>query len=86
MSDQDPVSFRLSKYFAEHVPRALDSLHEEPEGIYQIVYRVGEFMVSAHIWRERPQLDVKPEYTEADREFLKCCNVSAEEESSESAR
>jgi hypothetical protein len=36
----------VANYFEEQVSQVLESLNQDPEGMYQIVYRVGELMVS----------------------------------------
>jgi len=74
--------FRVSKYFQEHVTQVLQSLDADPEGMYQIAYRVGDVMVAAQVWREPAQIEVSPEYTEADREFLRQIQVRVEEDPS----
>jgi hypothetical protein len=80
MDEQNSTPFRVAKYFAEHVPQALESLQTDPEGMYQIVYRVGDVMISAHVWRE-PQTEASASYSEADLRFLKDCHVSPDEHS-----
>jgi hypothetical protein len=86
MNKNDQTPFRVAKYFEEHIPRALEALKSDPEGMYQIVYRVGDLMVSAHVWREPVEPAAKPELTEADRQFLKECKVTVEDRSSDLVR
>lgn len=83
MNKNEQTPFRVAKYLEEHVPRALEALEGDPEGMYQIVYRVGDLMVSAHVWREPVQPAAKPELTEADRQFLEDCKVSIADQSSD---
>jgi len=81
---KDITPFRMSKPFEEHMPDVLDSLASDPDGLYQVTYRVGPLMVSAQVWRDpawgKP---LKEELSDYDREFLKkicvVVNESAEE-------
>jgi len=86
MDERDLTPFRVSKYFEEQIPQVLESLEVDPEGMYQVVYRVGDLMVSAHVWREAAPAEKLPEHTEADRQFLKQFNVSIEESPSDALR
>jgi hypothetical protein len=86
MNERDLTPFRVAKYFEEQVPRVLESLNQDPEGMYQIVYRVGELMVSAHVWRDPSLPDAAEELSEADREFLRQCHVSIGEASTDAVR
>ena len=81
MDESDLTPFRIAKYFEEHVPQALASLSHDPDGMYQVVYRVGDLMISAQVWRETPELEACPQYTEADQEFLRKLNISTIEDS-----
>ena len=83
MDERNLTPFRVTKYFEEQVPQVLESLNNDPEGMYQIVYRVGELMVSAHVWREPGFPDVKEEFSDADREFLRQCHVNPDEKPSD---
>jgi hypothetical protein len=86
MDERDLTPFRVAKCFEEQAPRVLESLKNDPEGMYQIVYRIGELMVSAHLWREPVVAEIKEEFSEPDREFLRQCHVSTDERSSGAVR
>ncbi len=79
MDERDLTPFRIAKYFEEHVPLVLESLSHDPDGMYQVVYRVGDLMIAAQVWREAPELEVCPQYSEADQEFLRKLNISTTE-------
>ena len=80
MDERDLAPFRIAKYFEEHVPPVLDSLSHDPEGKYHVVYRVGDLMISAQIWREPTDIEVCPQYSHSDREFLRKLNISITED------
>jgi hypothetical protein len=80
MDERDLTPFRIAKHFEEHVPQVLESLSQDPDGMYQVVYRVGDLMISAQVWREPPQIEVCPHYSEADQEFLRKLNISTSED------
>ena len=80
MDERDLTPFRIAKYFEEHVPQVLESLSQDPDGMYQVVYRVGDLMISAHIWHEPPDIEVCPDYSNADQKFLRECNISVSED------
>jgi hypothetical protein len=86
MDERDLTPFRVAKYFEEQVPQVLESLNNDPEGMYQIFYRVGELMVSAHVWREPDYPQAATEFSEFDREFLRKCKVSPDQQSSDAIR
>jgi len=78
--------FRMSKPFEEHMPDVLDSLVSDPNGLYQVTYRVGPVMVSAQIWRDAEWGNPTKELlSEFDREFLKQICVATDEGSPEEA-
>jgi hypothetical protein len=71
----------MSKPFEEHMPDVLDSISTDPNGLYQVTYRVGPIMVSAQIWVDAGWGKPAPaELTDYDREFLKQIRVIAEEQ------
>ncbi len=80
MDERDLTPFRIAKYFEEHVPQILESLSQDPGGMYQVVYRVGDLMISAQFWRAEPDREVCPEYSPADQEFLRKLNISTTED------
>lgn len=80
MDERDLTPLRIAKYFEEQVPQVVESLSHDPDGMYQVVYRVGDLMVSAHLWREPPDLEVCPHYSDADQEFLRKLNISTTED------
>ncbi len=86
MDERDLTPFRVAKNFEEQIPRVLESLNQDPEGMYQIVYRVGELMISAHVWREPSLPGAHEELSESDREFLRQCHVSIDEASTDAVR
>jgi hypothetical protein len=62
----------MSKPFEEHMPEILNSLSCDPEGLYQVTYRVGPLMVSAQIWRDATwNQPMREQFSNFDREFLK---------------
>ena len=78
MEEQSLTPFQVSRYFKEHIGNVLETLEENPQGVYQITYRVGDVMVAAQVWRD-PIPEIHPEFSAEDLEFLKHCNVTAEE-------
>ena len=80
MEGQSFIPFRIAKYFEEHVPKALEALSADPDGMYQVVYRVGDLIISAQVWREPQEVEVCPQYSEADQEFLRRLNISPSED------
>jgi len=80
MDEHDLTPFRIAKYFEEHVPQVLESLSHDPDGMYQVVYRVGDVMISAHVWRQPPEIDVCPLYSADDQDFLRKLNISTTED------
>jgi len=76
MDERDLTPFRIAKYFEEHVPQVLESLLHDPHGMYQVVYRVGDLMISAQVWRESQDNEVFPHFSEADQDFLRMLNIS----------
>ena len=86
MDAKDITPFRMSKPFEEHMPDVLDSLESDPNGLYQVTYRVGPLMVSAQIWRDpawcTPSQEVLSDF---DREFLRKIRVVVDESSEEHA-
>lgn len=86
MDANDITPFRMSKPFEEHMPDVLDSLVTDPNGLYQVTYRVGPLMVSAQIWRDPAWGKPAPEQlSDFDREFLKDLRVVVDESAAESA-
>lgn len=83
MDERELTPFRVARHFEEQVPQVQERLNQDPEGLYQIVYRVGELMVSAHVWREPSLPEIRGEFSESDREFLRQCHVSTNEKSSD---
>ena len=83
MDANELTPFRMSKPFEEHMPDVLDSLVSDPNGLYQVTYRVGPVMVSAQIWRDAGWGNPKEELSEYDREFLKQICVAMDENSPE---
>lgn len=80
MDAKDITPFRMSKPFEEHMPDVLDSLESDPNGLYQVTYRVGPLMVSAQIWRDPAWGNpTKETLSEFDREFLKEIRVAMKE-------
>ena len=80
MDRNEVTPFRISKRFEEHVPELLSELNENPEGMYQVTYRVGPIVVSAHVWLDKPVTSVElNDMTEFDRDFLKELHVSTED-------
>lgn len=80
MDERDLIPFRIAKYFEEHVPQVVESISRDPEGMYQIVYRVGDLMISTQVWREPPDIEICPHYSDADQEFLRKLNISTIED------
>lgn len=80
MEEKKLIRFRVAKYFEEHVPQVLESLAQDPDGMYQVVYRVGDLMISAHVWREPSEIEVCPEYSDADQKFLRQLNIGTGED------
>ena len=80
MDRNEVTPFRISKRFEEHVPELLEELNDHPEGMYQVTYRVGPVVVSAHVWLDKPpsSTDLR-DMTEFDRDFLKELHVSTED-------
>lgn len=72
MDAKDITPFRMSKPFEEHMPDVLEALGSDPNGLYQVTYRVGPLMVSAQIWQDpewgKPAAEGLSEF---DRAFLK---------------
>ena len=66
----DLTPFRMSKPFEEHMHDVLESVASDPNGLYQVTYRVGPVMVSAQIWVDG-SCPPKATMTDYDREFLK---------------
>jgi hypothetical protein len=84
MDERELTPFGVAKYFEEQVPQVLESLNQDPEGMYEIVYRVGDLIVSAHLWREPSFLEIRAEeFSESDRGFLRQCHVSTDEASTD---
>jgi hypothetical protein len=82
MDRNEITPFRISKRFEEHVPELLEELTEHPEGMYQVTYRVGPVVVSAHVWIDEPsKCAERNEMTQFDRDFLKELHISADENS-----
>ncbi len=79
MEGHNLIPFRIAKYFEEHVPQMLEALSADPDGMYQVVYRVGDLMISAQVWREPQEVEFCPEYSETDQEFLRQLNISPNE-------
>lgn len=72
----DITPFRLSKPFEEHMPEVLDSLASDPNGLYQVTYRVGSLMVSAQVWRDAEWGNpAEASFSDADEKFLKSLHV-----------
>ena len=80
MDANEITPFRLSKPFEEHMGEVLDSLASDPNGLYQVTYRVGPLMVSAQVWRDPERGNPATEQlSEFDREFLKEIRVVVDE-------
>lgn len=79
MDADDLTPFRLSKPFEEHMPEVLDALFTDPNGLYQVTYRVGHLMVSAQVWRDPAWGFPLQPLTDFDREFLQDLRVSVDE-------
>jgi hypothetical protein len=80
MDERDLTPFRIARYFEEHVPQVMESLSHDPDGMYQIVYRVDDLVISAQVWRDAPEIEVCPVYSDSDQEFLRNCNISVGED------
>lgn len=74
MEGPDLTPFRISKQFEQHVPELVEAMKQDPDGMYQMTYRVGQVVVSAHLWRE-PEVEPLENLSEFDRNFLKGLNV-----------
>ena len=70
----------MSKPFEEHMPDVLDAMASDPNGLYQVTYRVGPVVVSAQIWVDSSWGKPSSELTDYDREFLKQICVLPEEQ------
>ena len=79
MDASEITPFRMSKPFEEHMVDVLDSLITDPNGLYQVTYRVGHLMVSAQVWRDPAWGFPQQPLTDYDREFLSNLRVSVEE-------
>ncbi|MGZ4786879.1 MAG: hypothetical protein ACXVZX_00055 [Terriglobales bacterium] len=78
MNTNDLTPFRMSKPFEEHMHEVLNALASDPNGLYQVTYRVGRVMVSAQVWVDGSWGNpAEPELTDFDREFLKQVRVLA---------
>ncbi len=82
MDEKSFTPFQVSRYFQEHVGQVLSALQQDSDGMYQITYRVGDLMIAAQVWRESAS-EPSPEFSDADVEFLKQCNVTVEDLSGE---
>ena len=72
MNTNDITPFRMSKPFEEHMHDVLEAISGDPNGLYQVTYRVGPVMVSAQIWVDGSWGNpARPDMTDFDREFLK---------------
>jgi hypothetical protein len=87
MGVNEITPFRMSKPFKEHMPDVLDAMASDPNGLYQVTYRVGPVMVSAQIWVD-PACGQPPQeqLSEFDREFLKQIRVVVDGSPEEIAR
>ncbi len=85
MNSDDLTPFRISKPFAERMHEVLDAISSDPNGLYQVTYRVGQVMVSAQIWVDSSDEPPNPELTDFDREFLKQVRVLPIDQSEEHA-
>lgn len=84
MDAKDITPFRMSKPFEEHMPDVLDSLISDPNGLYQVTYRVGPLMVSAQVWRDPAWGNpAQEDLSQFDREFLRDLRVTVDDGSQE---
>lgn len=84
MDVRDITPFRMSKPFDEHMPDVLDSIASDPNGLYQVTYRVGPLIVSAQIWQDPAWgKTAAEELSEFDREFLREVRVVINRQSPE---
>jgi hypothetical protein len=87
MDARDISPFRMSKPFDERMPEVLEALESDPDGLFQVTYRVGPIMVSAQIWRDPASNEVRPvEFSESDREFLSQVRVLVDDSTQEMAK